>query len=157
MLIQRKPSRAAVAVPAKEWIEAQYHDPLTLTKIATVARMTPSHFRRIFRRSTGITFRLILSRMRIPQVCKLLADHRNPVAESALAVGFQSISQFNRTFLLQVGQSPSEYRAALFAGRSGQNVGVKGELDCHAARAPVRNICAVYGKIAPSDLSSAGV
>ena len=121
-----RPLEPEAILRAKEWIEAHYHEPLTLTKVATVAQLTPSHFCRIFHRFTGVTFRLFLSRTRIAQVCKLLGDQRNSVAQSASAVGFQSISQFNRTFLQQIGQSPSDYRAALFAARSGQVRGSQG-------------------------------
>lgn len=126
-----RPFESEAILRAKEWIEAHYHEPLTLPKVATVAQVTPSHLCRMFHRSTGITFRLFLSRTRITQVCKLLADQRNSVAEAALAVGFQSISQFNRTFHRQIGQSPSEYRTALFAGRSAKARAIQGGLVMH--------------------------
>lgn len=103
---------------AKEWIEAHYHEPLTLTEVAKVAQISPSHFCRSFYCATGLKFREFLSRTRLTHVRQLLADPHNAIAKSALAVGFQSISQFNRTFHRQVGQSPSEYRAALGARKS---------------------------------------
>ncbi|MBI2813029.1 MAG: helix-turn-helix transcriptional regulator [Opitutae bacterium] len=97
---------------AKEWIEAHYHEPLTLTEVAKVAQMSPSHFCRSFHGATGLKFREFLSRTRLTRARQLLADPRNAVAETALAAGFQSLSQFNRTFRQLAGQSPSEYRAA---------------------------------------------
>lgn len=103
---------------AKEWIEAHYHESLTLAEVAEAAQMSPSHFCRSFHHSTGTTFSTFLCRTRITHVCQLLADPHNAIAKSALAVGFQSISQFNRTFHRQVGQSPTEYRAALGARKS---------------------------------------
>jgi len=112
-----RPPEPGAMLRAKEWIEAHYHEPLTLAKVATVAQMSSSHFCRSFHCTTGLKFREFLGRTRIARVRQLLADPHNAIAESALAVGFQSISQFNRTFHKLVGQSPSEYRATLLARR----------------------------------------
>lgn len=103
---------------AQEWIETHYHETLTLSKMAKVAQMSPWHFSRSFHQATGTTFMMFLCRMRMTHVCQLLADPRNTIGESAFAVGFRSISQFNRTFHREVGQSPTEYRTALDARKS---------------------------------------
>jgi AraC-like DNA-binding protein len=113
----KRPTEPDAILRTKEWIETHYHEPLTLARVAQVAQMSSSHFCRIFHRTTGLKFREFLSRMRIARVRQLLADPHNAIAESALAVGFQSVSQFNRTFHKLVGQSPSEYRATFLARR----------------------------------------
>jgi AraC-like DNA-binding protein len=113
----KRPTEPGAMLRAREWIGAHYHEPLTLAKVAQVAQMGSTHFCRKFHRTTGLKFREFLSRMRIARVRQLLADPNNAIAESALAVGFQSVSQFNRTFHKLVGQSPTEYRAALLARR----------------------------------------
>lgn len=112
-----RPTEPGAILRAKEWIEAHYHEPLTLTKVATVAQMGASHFCRSFHGATGVKFGMYLACTRIARVRQLLADPHNSVTESALAAGFRSISQFNRTFRKLVGQSPSEYRAALLVRR----------------------------------------
>ena len=122
----KRPTEPGAILRAREWIGAHYHEPLTLTKMAQVAQMSSSHFCRSFHCTTGLKFREFLSRTRIARVRQLLADPHNAIAESALAVGFQSISQFNRTFHQLVGQSPSEYRAAVVARKSaGTGAGMK--------------------------------
>jgi len=112
------PTEPGAILRAWEWIGTHYHEPLTLAKVATVAQMSPSYFCRSFHDTTGLKYREFLSRTRITRVRQLLADPHNAIADSALAVGFQSISQFNRTFLKLVGQSPSEYRAAMVVGKT---------------------------------------
>lgn len=114
----KRPLEPLAILRAKEWIEAHYHETLTLSKVAKIAQMSPTHFCRSFHYSTGTTFSTFLCRTRITHVCQLLADPHNAIAESALAVGFQSISQFNRIFRRLIGQSPSEYRTALGARKS---------------------------------------
>jgi AraC-like DNA-binding protein len=113
-----RPTEPGAILLAREWIGTHYHESLTLAKVAKVAQMSSSHFCRSFHCTTGLKFREFLSRTRVTHVRRLLADPHNSIAESALAVGFQSISQFNRTFHKLVGQSPSEYRAALLARRT---------------------------------------
>lgn len=113
----KRPTELDAILRAREWIEAHYHEPLTLAKAAKVAQMSPTHFCRKFHGTTGVRFREFLTRMRIARVRQLLADPHNAIAESALAAGFQSVSQFNRIFHKLVGQSPSEYRAAFLARR----------------------------------------
>jgi AraC-like DNA-binding protein len=39
------------------------------------------------------------------------------ISEIAYDVGFQSLTQFNRTFKRVFGQSPSEFRARVSSGR----------------------------------------
>ncbi len=114
----KRPPEPGAILRAKEWIETHYHETLTLSKVAEAAQMSPSHFCRSFHHATGTKFRAFLARTRITHVCQLLADPHNTITETAFAVGFKSISQFNRTFHQQVGQSPSEYRAALSARKS---------------------------------------
>jgi AraC-like DNA-binding protein len=113
----KRPTEPDDMFRAREWIGVHYHEPLTLAQVAQVAQMSSTHFCRKFHRTTGMRFRDFLNRVRIARVRQLLADPHNAIAESALAVGFQSVSQFNRTFHKLVGQSPSEYRAAFLARR----------------------------------------
>ena len=103
---------------AKEWIEAHYHERLTLAEVAKVAQMSPSHFCRRFHRVTGMKFREFIARTRVIHAQRLLADSGNTIAQAAHAAGFPGISQFNRVFLKLVGQTPGEFRIAAASRRS---------------------------------------
>jgi AraC-like DNA-binding protein len=61
---------------------------------------------------TGVNFVDYVARMRIEKACDLLQDRHVRISEIAFAVGFQSLSQFNRVFKKLSGRSPSAYRAA---------------------------------------------
>ena len=84
--------------------------------------------------------------MRIARVRQLLADPHNAIAESALAVGFQSVSQFNRTFHKLVGQSPSEYRATFLARRP---TSASATVESRRLASPLNEA----GAIAPNDMT----
>ena len=62
---------------------------------------------------TGINFVDYVARTRVEKARNLLLNPNRRVCEVAFEVGFQSLSQFNRTFRKVVGESPRDYRAKL--------------------------------------------
>jgi len=71
------------------------------------------HFCKVFHKATGLTFTDYVSRVRLEEARTRLLNPNLRVSEIAYDVGFQSLTQFNRTFKRVFGQSPSEYRARL--------------------------------------------
>ena len=86
--------------------------PHKLTGLARMARMSPYHFLRSFKATTGVTPHQWLLRARLHQAANLLAATRAPVTEIALEVGFEDLSNFSRTFHAEFGASPRQYRLA---------------------------------------------
>ncbi len=103
---------------AREWIEAHYHEPITLADAAAAMDLSIWYFSHRFRAMTGTNFQEFLRRTRVAHAQRLLADPQLPVLEVAKAVGFGSISQFVRVFRRVVGQPAGEFRAAI-QSRSG--------------------------------------
>ncbi|MEK7782224.1 MAG: helix-turn-helix transcriptional regulator [Verrucomicrobiota bacterium] len=68
-----------------------------------------------FRKATGLSFTEFVSRTRVEQAKKLLLNPNLRISEVAFAVGFQSISNFNRMFKRIVGRSPTYGRDQLVA------------------------------------------
>ena len=68
------------------------------------------HFCRLFKQSTGLTFKQYLTRRRIEWAKCRLRKPNARVTEIAYDVGFGSLSQFNRSFQQIAGTSPSEWR-----------------------------------------------
>ena len=60
-----------------------------------------------------MTFVDFVARYRIEKAKNLLQDSRWRISGVAFEVGFQSLSQFNRSFRRIEGQSPKQYRAAI--------------------------------------------
>lgn len=64
----------------------------------------------ILRDETGLTFTGYLNKIRLTEAARLLADERMGVAEAAFAVGYSSLSYFNRVFKKAYGCPPSTYK-----------------------------------------------
>jgi AraC-like DNA-binding protein/ligand-binding sensor protein len=95
---------------ARVFIHDHMEDELTLSKVANVVNMSATYFSEKFREATGITFVEFVTRTRVEKACNLLQNPQRRISEVAFAVGFQSLSQFNRAFKRFTGSSPSEYR-----------------------------------------------
>lgn len=65
----------------------------------------------ILRAETGLTFSLYLNKLRLTEAARLLSDKQIGVAETAFAVGYNSLSYFNRLFKKEYGCNPSAYKA----------------------------------------------
>jgi AraC-like DNA-binding protein len=86
--------------------------PHKLAGLARMARMSPYHFLRSFKATTGVTPHQWLLRARLHNAAMRLATSRAPVTDIALDVGFQDLSNFTRTFRAEFGTAPREYRLA---------------------------------------------
>ena len=101
---------------AKEIMRARLASGLTIADVAAECRLTPSHFARSFRRSTGIAPHEYLSRLRIDEAKRLMTTTRLPLADIALICGFGDQSYFTRVFSRSVGTSPGAWRRARSEG-----------------------------------------
>ena len=105
---------------ARKFIEEHSREELSLTKVAKAVGMNANHLSESFKQVTGINFVEYVARTRFKTACDLLRDPNLRISEIAFAVGFQSLSQFNRVFKKFSGKSPTEYRAAKGIGRRHQ-------------------------------------
>ncbi|MEP6698855.1 MAG: AraC family transcriptional regulator [Verrucomicrobiota bacterium] len=97
---------------ARKFIQAHSDEKLSLTKVAKFVNISSNHFSERFKEVTGVNFVDYLARTRTEKAGELLRKSEMRVSEIAFAVGFQSLSQFNRVFKKLTGKSPSEYRIA---------------------------------------------
>ncbi len=98
---------------ARQHILSHLTEPLTLEDVARHAGVSSFHFCKIFKRATGLTFTELVNRARVEQAKRLLLKPQRRITEVAYDVGFQSLSQFNRSFRRVTGESPTQYRAHL--------------------------------------------
>jgi AraC-like DNA-binding protein len=98
---------------ARKFIEEHSTEELSLGKVAKAVGTNPTHLSEKFKQVTGVKFVDYIARARFEKARKLLEDVDLRTSEIAFAVGFQSLSQFNRVFKKLSNKSPTEYRANL--------------------------------------------
>ena len=96
---------------ARKFIKEHSAEELSLTKVAKAANISRNHLSEKFKQITGTNFVEYVARARFEKACELLRDVDLRISEIAFAVGFQSLSQFNRVFKKFSAKSPSAYRA----------------------------------------------
>ncbi|MBL9155360.1 MAG: helix-turn-helix domain-containing protein [Verrucomicrobiales bacterium] len=110
LMIEDANSEPPVVISAKQYINANLEERITLDDVAAHVCVSPYYFCKIFKQATGMTLTEYVNRRRIERAKrKLLVPHAR-VTEVAYDVGYQSLSQFNRSFLKYVGMSPTQYR-----------------------------------------------
>jgi AraC family transcriptional regulator len=104
-----------------QYIQENLRQELRLGQLSAVVNMSPYHFARLFKRTTGVPPHRFLVRHRIDEARTLLAARTMPIAEVARAVGFRTPSHFTTTFRRVTGMTPSEYRGRCEAGAAAQS------------------------------------
>lgn len=96
-----------------EYIKDNFEQDLTLTQIAASVNISPYHFARGFKQSTGLAPHQYLTTQRMERAKMLLSVTRLPVAEVAQRVGFSNQSHFSAQFRRATGMTPKGYRDSL--------------------------------------------
>lgn len=98
-------------------LDTRFDEDLTLNQIAIEAGLSPSHFCREFKRTTGKTPFQYLLDVRCNEAMKRLEHGTDPVLMIALDCGFKSSQSFCRAFKRVIGCSPTEYRRLGYSTR----------------------------------------
>jgi AraC family transcriptional regulator len=101
---------------AKDILHEQFSDRPSLLNLARSVGVHPVHLAREFRRFYGSTITEYVLQRRLDFACQEMLTSRGSLSEIALAAGFFDQSHFTRTFKVQMGMSPNQYRATLCAG-----------------------------------------
>jgi AraC-like DNA-binding protein len=108
-------TRLAAVVRAIKAMRAGIAEPLSLTKLANAAMLSPFHFHRVFRHVTATTPARYLAALRMAEAKRLLTETQLNVTEICAEVGYSSLGTFTTQFTRHVGLSPSRYRNAVAA------------------------------------------
>ena len=95
---------------ASNFIRDHLGEKLSLKQIAKVANICPTYLSEKFKEVTGENLVRYITRARVQHAEALLRSERRRVSEIAFAVGFQSLSQFNRVFKKLRSKTPSQLR-----------------------------------------------
>ena len=107
-LSSKRDERRVAAVA--RFMEERFAEPCALNDLARLADLSPFHFLRVFRATTGLTPHQHLLRTRLRAGAAYLARTDAPITEVALAAGFEDLSNFTRSFRAEYGLTPSRYR-----------------------------------------------
>lgn len=95
---------------AMNYIRQNLSGEVRLRIAAELVEMNEATFSRFFKRHTGRQFVDYVRNLRVGEACKLLRDSDFPITDICFQVGFNNLSNFNRTFLRDRGMTPSHYR-----------------------------------------------
>jgi AraC-like DNA-binding protein len=113
LMMEKRNSEPPLVLKAREYIHKHKTEQLSLADVAKAAGASVFHFCKVFHKATGLKFTDYVARVRLEDARSRLLNPNLRVSEIAYDVGFQSLTQFNRTFKRIFGQSPSEFRAHL--------------------------------------------
>jgi AraC-like DNA-binding protein/ligand-binding sensor protein len=113
LVTEKSNSEPPLVLKAREYIDKHKVEELSLANVAKAAGASVFHFCKVFHNSTGLKFTDYVARVRLEDARTRLLNPNLRISEIAYDVGFQSLTQFNRTFKRVFGQSPSDFRARL--------------------------------------------
>ena len=117
LVTEKNNAEPPLVLKAREYIEKHKSEELSLADVANASGASVFHFCKVFHRATGLKFTDYVARMRLEDARNRLLNPNLRISEIAYDVGFQSLTQFNRTFKRVFGQSPTEFRARVSSGR----------------------------------------
>ncbi len=98
---------------ALDHIHHHYNEEITVETAASLCNFSASHFSRMFRQLTGVSFNQYLISYRLETAEKMLKQGQSGISEVAFACGFNNLSYFSRSFKLKYGVSPHQFKKNL--------------------------------------------
>ncbi len=93
-----------------QYIKDNYKKEISLDEVAQIANLTPTSFCRMFKSRTKKNFIEYLNEIRISNACKHLIETDMSVSEIAYECGYKTVSNFNKLFKKNTGNTPKEYK-----------------------------------------------
>ncbi len=84
---------------------------LSLAELASVAGVSPSHFKTLFKQSVGMPVHRYVIHRRVEYAAELLAGSHAPLADVALQAGFANQSHMARSIRRALGVTPARLRS----------------------------------------------
>ena len=110
ILLEDRQAQPEAVSAARRYLDEHLDEKITLDEVAAHVGISPFHFCKVFKDNTGMTLTEYVNRRRVEQAKQRLLHPDARVTEIAFDIGFQSLSQFNRSFARYVGMSPTQYR-----------------------------------------------
>ena len=106
-----------------DFIEANYHQPITLSSVAQAVGYSSAYLTDLVRRQTGQTVNRWIIERRMAAACALLLETDHSVEKIAAEIGYQNPGHFFRQFRQYHNTTPSAWRKAHQAQFNNQQTG----------------------------------
>jgi AraC-like DNA-binding protein len=90
------------------WLRKNYAEPFSANELADKACMSVPTFNRYFRRVTSISPLQFQKRLRLLEAQRLMLANGEDASRAAFAVGYESVTQFNREYKRFFGSPPRQ-------------------------------------------------
>lgn len=100
---------------AQSLLTGAMDDPPKLTELARSVRLTPNRLSRGFKAVYGTTPFACLRRVRLERAHELLSSRQMNVTETAMAVGYDSLSHFSKAFYNHFKQKPGDVKSRILS------------------------------------------
>jgi AraC family transcriptional regulator len=96
-----------------DFVTEHLAEEISVEILAQLVQLSPFHFSRIFKQSTGMSPLRFVTRERVTRAQQLIRETSRSLIEIALDVGYTSPSHFAQVFRRVVGMTPTEFRSKL--------------------------------------------
>lgn len=96
--------------PVFQLFESHLAEDLSVPRAASAMQMSPSHFRRFFKQTTGKSYVRYLHGLRVEKACQLMQTSNLTLCQIAVEVGFCDQSYFGLVFRRLRQQTPAAFR-----------------------------------------------
>ena len=93
-----------------DYIDDHLRIPPVLGDVAMLVGLSPSHFAKKFRQSSGVSLGRFMNQRRVQRALDVLKTNSSSLASIALDLGFSSQSHLTRLFSGLTGMTPAKYR-----------------------------------------------
>jgi AraC family transcriptional regulator len=97
----------------EDYVGAHLCETISGETLAKLTELSPFHFSRVFKQTTGMTPLQFVTRQRITRAQQFIRETSRSLIEVALEVGYTSPSHFAQVFRQVVGVTPTQFRKDL--------------------------------------------
>jgi AraC family transcriptional regulator len=95
----------------EQYVAANLGQDLSINELANLAHLSPYHFARFFKQSTGLSPHQYVLKRRIDEGKRLMRQTTLDLAEIAQQLGFRDQSHFTARFRKLTGVTPKRWRS----------------------------------------------
>ncbi|MDO4615163.1 MAG: helix-turn-helix domain-containing protein [Lachnospiraceae bacterium] len=111
----KKTTSSSVARRVQEYIDAHYHETITLADIGRELSLSEYYLAHAFKNEYNVPPMQYMMERRIGEAQQLLMSTDLPIGDIAESLGFSSVSHFNTMFSKYVAISPGKFRKSIQA------------------------------------------